>query len=156
MTDLRHVEEAYRKSELPRIEVGDHVSVGVLIRDTVGKQEKQRIQNFIGDVIAIGGRGIGRAFTVRRVVQGEGVERVFPLHSPLVREIKVLRKGVVRRAKLYHLRKKVGKAARVRERTGAMKGTGKKAARPAPAPAPEAAAPDETRPAAEPQPAAES
>jgi len=119
---VQAVEDQYSKDEVPAVEVGDHVSVGVLIRDNVGtKDEKQRVQNFIGDVIAIGGKGIGRAFTVRRVVQGEGVERVFPFHSPLVTEVTVMRKGIVRRAKLYHLRDKVGKKSRVRERTGAMK-----------------------------------
>jgi large subunit ribosomal protein L19 len=68
-------------------------------------------------VIAIKGRGLGRSFTVRRIVEGEGVERVFPYHSPLVSAVEVRRKGVVRRAKLYNLRTKTGKAARIRERS---------------------------------------
>ncbi len=99
--------------------VGDHVSVAVLIREGSGKdKDKTRIQNFIGDVIAIKGQGAGKAFTVRRVVQGEGVERVFPYGSPLVKEIEILRRGDVRRAKLYDLRTKSGKAARISEKVG--------------------------------------
>ncbi|GJM20461.1 MAG: 50S ribosomal protein L19 [Planctomycetota bacterium] len=115
------VEKANGKSEVPEFNVGDHVSVAVLIREAAPKgakkqEDRQRIQNFIGDVIAIGGRGLGRSFTVRRVVQGEGVERVFPFHSPLVTAVKVERRGDVRRAKLYDLREKSGKAARIKER----------------------------------------
>lgn len=116
-----NVEKANGKSEIPEFNVGDHVSVAVLIREAAPKgakkqEDRQRIQNFIGDVIAIGGRGLGRSFTVRRVVQGEGVERVFPFHSPLVTDVKVERRGDVRRAKLYDLREKSGKAARIKER----------------------------------------
>jgi large subunit ribosomal protein L19 len=100
------------------------VAVAVLIREAPApgskdKGDKTRVQHFIGDVIAIKGRGLGRSFTVRRIVEGEGVERVFPFHSPLVSAVEVRRKGVVRRAKLYTLRQKTGKAARIRERTGA-------------------------------------
>lgn len=121
-TKLQIVEEGLGKSDLPEFKVGDHVSVGVLIREPApkgakNKEDRERIQNFIGDVIAMGGTGLGRAFTVRRVVQGEGVERVFQLHSPLVTEVKVMRHGKVRRAKLYDLRAKSGKAARIKERT---------------------------------------
>lgn len=115
------VEKTLGKSELPEFDVGDHVSVGVLIREAAAKgaknqDDRERVQAFIGDVIAIGGRGLGRSFTVRRVVQGEGLERVFPFHSPLVQEVKVIRRGKVRRAKLYDLRKKSGKSARIKER----------------------------------------
>ncbi len=121
-TKLDSVEETLGKSELPEFKVGDHVSVGVLIREAAPKgakkqEDRQRIQNFIGDVIAMGGSGLGRSFTVRRVVQGEGVERVFPLHSPLVTDVKIIRHGDVRRAKLYDLRQKSGKAARIKERS---------------------------------------
>jgi large subunit ribosomal protein L19 len=116
------IEDSLRKPELPQFEVGDQVAVAVLIREAPApgskdKSDKERVQQFIGDVIAIGGRGLGRSFTVRRVVQGEGVERVFPFHSPLVTDVKIRRKGKVRRAKLYDLREKSGKAARIRERT---------------------------------------
>lgn len=119
------VEQGLARGQDHTFSVGDHVAVSVLIREPApkgskkdaGKEERERIQKFIGDVIAVGGRGLGRSFTVRRVVQGEGVERVFPLHSPLVKEVEVLRRGEVRRAKLYDLRKKSGKAARIKERT---------------------------------------
>ena len=120
-TKLDTIEQGLGKGDLPEFKVGDHVSVAVLIREAAPKgakkqEDRQRIQNFIGDVIAIGGSGLGRAFTVRRVVQGEGVERVFPFHSPLVQGVEVIRHGDVRRAKLYDLRKKSGKAARIKER----------------------------------------
>ncbi len=119
-TKLQAIEETLGKSELPEFSVGDHVSVAVLIREAAPKgakkqEDRERIQNFIGDVIAMGGTGLGRSFTVRRVVQGEGVERVFPFHSPLVTGVEVIRRGDVRRAKLYDLRKKSGKAARIKE-----------------------------------------
>lgn len=115
------IEAKLSTRELGEFEVGDQVSVAVKIREapppgSKDKEWKERVQNFIGDVIAIKGRGLGRNFTVRRIVAGEGVERVFPFHSPLVTGVDVLRKGKVRRAKLYHLRGKSGKAARIRER----------------------------------------
>ena len=115
------IESKLSTRELAEFEVGDQVSVAVKIREapppgSKDKEWKERVQNFIGDVIAIKGRGLGRNFTVRRIVAGEGVERVFPFHSPLVTGVDVLRKGKVRRAKLYHLRGKSGKAARIRER----------------------------------------
>jgi large subunit ribosomal protein L19 len=121
-TKLHEVEKTLGKSDLPEFQVGDHVSVAVLIREAAPKgakkqEERQRIQNFVGDVIAMGGTGLGRSFTVRRVVQSEGVERVFPFHSPLVTDVEIIRKGDVRRAKLYDLRTKSGKAARIKERT---------------------------------------
>jgi len=121
-TRLDHLEAAHAKTNIPQFKVGDHVSVGVLIREPpppgAKKQEmRTRVQHFIGDVIAIGGQGLGRSFTVRRVSQGEGVERVFPFHSPLIKDIEILRRGDVRRAKLYDLRHKSGKAARIKERT---------------------------------------
>jgi large subunit ribosomal protein L19 len=121
-TKMQSVEAKLGKSELPEFKVGDHVQVAVLIREAAPKgakkqEERQRIQNFIGDVIAMGGTGLGRSFTVRRVVQGEGVERVFPIHSPQVTDVTIVRHGKVRRAKLYDLREKSGKAARIKERT---------------------------------------
>ena len=120
-TPVDSIEAKYAKSTLPEFKVGDHVSVAVLIREPApkgakNKEDRERIQNFIGDVIAIQGRGLGRSFTVRRVVQGEGVERVFPFHSPLVTGVEVKRHGDVRRAKLYDLRGKSGKSARIKER----------------------------------------
>ena len=116
------IEAKQVRHTLAPFDVGDQVAVAVLIREAPApgskdKGDKTRVQQFIGDVIAIKGRGLGRSFTVRRIVEGEGVERVFPFHSPLVSAVEVRRKGVVRRAKLYNLRHKTGKAARIRERT---------------------------------------
>jgi len=123
------IEAKQVKRTLAPFDVGDQVAVAVLIREAPApgskeKGDKTRVQHFIGDVIAIKGRGLGRSFTVRRIVEGEGVERVFPFHSPLVSGVEVRRKGVVRRAKLYTLRSKTGKAARIRERTGQDDGAG--------------------------------
>ena len=99
------------KETLPEFGIGDTVRVGVKIKE--GNHE--RIQNFEGTVIAMRGTGVGKTFTVRRVSYGVGVERVFPFHSPNVAEVKVIRYGKVRRAKLYYLRDRVGKAAKVKE-----------------------------------------
>lgn len=107
-----------RKKPLPDFEVGDTVDVQVLIKEG----DKERVQVFSGTVIARRGGGMGESFTVRRIVQGEGVERVFPVNSPKVAGLKVRRKGVVRRAKLYYLRERVGKATRVKERITRKKG----------------------------------
>ena len=92
--------------------VGDFVKVGVAIKEG----EKERIQTFEGTVIAIKHGGISKTFTVRKVSNGVGVERVFPIHSPHVRMVDVIRRGKVRRAKLYYLRKKIGKAAKIKEK----------------------------------------
>jgi large subunit ribosomal protein L19 len=102
------------KKELPNIAPGDSVEVHYLIREG----DKERIQLFIGTVIAIKGRGIRRSAIVRRIVQGEGVERTFPLHSPRVQNVIVTRRGDVRRSKLYFLRDRVGKRTRVKELLG--------------------------------------
>ena len=99
------------KQEIPAFEVGDPVRIGVNIREG----DKERVQMFEGTVIARKGSGISETFTVRRVSYGVGIERVFPIHSPNVKEVKVIRRGKVRRAKLYYLRDRVGKAAKVKE-----------------------------------------
>lgn len=99
------------KSELPKFSIGDTVRVGVNIREG----DKERVQMFEGTVIAKKGSGVAETFTVRRVSYGVGVERVFPIHSPNVKEVKVVRYGKVRRSKLYYLRDRVGKAAKVKE-----------------------------------------
>ena len=111
---IKVVEEKFsRKKPLPSFQVGDVVDVSVKIREG----EKERTQIFTGTVIKVkGGRGIRGAFTVRRIVAGEGVERVFPFHSPMVENVEVKRPGKVRRAKLYYLRQRVGKATKVKER----------------------------------------
>jgi len=105
-------ETAKGASEHPEFRVGDTVDVHLRILEG----EKERTQTFGGVVISKTGHGGTEAFTVRRIVQGEGVERIFPLHSPLINKIEVKRTGEVRRAKLYYLRKRVGKATRLRER----------------------------------------
>ena len=99
---------------LPRINVGDDVEVDYLIREG----DKERIQTFKGLVLAIQGRGIRKTLIVRRIVQGEGVERTFPLHSPRVHDIRVTKRGRVRRSKLFYMRDRVGKATRTKERLG--------------------------------------
>lgn len=99
------------KAEPPVFEIGDTVKVHVKIREG----ERERIQVFEGTVIAERGSGIGRTFTVRRVAYGVGVERVFPVHSPNVAKVEVVRHGKIRRSKLYYLRNRVGKAAKVKE-----------------------------------------
>ena len=106
------VEKTSLKDEVPHFEIGDTVDVHCRILEG----EKERIQIFTGVVIARSGSGTREMFTVRRIVQGEGVERKFPLHSPRIAKIEVKRSGVVRRAKLYYLRDRVGKAVRLKER----------------------------------------
>jgi large subunit ribosomal protein L19 len=106
------VEQAAAKKELPVFQIGDTVDVHQRILEGT----KERTQIFNGVVIARKGEGMRAMFTVRRIVQGEGVERVFPLNSPKIAKIEVKRTGVVRRAKLYYLRDRVGKATRLRER----------------------------------------
>ena len=99
------------KAEIPAFNVGDTVRIGVNIREG----DKERVQSFEGTVIARKGSGVSETFTVRRVSYGVGVERVFPLHSPNVKSVEVISRGHVRRAKLYYLRDRVGKAAKVKE-----------------------------------------
>ncbi len=102
------------KRALPPVHIGDTVEVHYLIREG----EKERVQLFIGTIIAEQGRGIRRNIIVRRIVQGEGVERTFPMHSPRVKDVVVTRRGEVRRAKLYFLRDRVGKQTRLKELLG--------------------------------------
>ena len=121
MRRLDDLEQEYLKSDITDFRIGDTVDVSVSIVETVevgrGKtEEKDRIQIFNGTVIRKKGSGNRATFTVRRIVAGEGVERTFPLHSPKVRDIKVRRMGRVRRAKLYYLRDRTGKATRVKEK----------------------------------------
>lgn len=111
MDALKVITEGMIKEERPHIKVGDVVRVHVKIREG----ERERIQVFEGTIIAVKGSGVSETFTVRRVSYGVGVERVFPLHSPNVKEVAIVRKGRVRRAKLYYLRDRVGKAAKVKE-----------------------------------------
>lgn len=111
MDALKLIAQDSLKSEVPAIEIGDTVKVHVKIREG----DKERIQLFEGTIIAIKGTGISKTFTVRRLSYGVGVERVFPVHSPNVAKVEVVRHGRVRRSKLYYLRDRVGKAAKVKE-----------------------------------------
>src|SRR5512135_14877 len=113
------VEQSTMKATLPKFDIGDTVDVHVRILEG----EKERIQIFNGVVIARSGAYNREMFTVRRIVQGEGVERSFPIHSPRVADIVVKRSGRVRRAKLYYLRDRSGKAVRLKERYPAGKAT---------------------------------
>ncbi|MGC9100218.1 MAG: 50S ribosomal protein L19 [Caldisericum sp.] len=108
---LKEVEKEYLK-ERPNFNVGDTVRVHTIVKEG----GKERVQVFEGIVIAKRGGGINETFTVRKVSYGVGVERVFPLHSPLIKKIEVKRKGDVRRAKLYYLRERLGKAQNVKEK----------------------------------------
>ena len=124
MDKMKLVEQPYLKTKLPVFRIGDTVDVHVRIVEASdketkkGKEEapKERIQIFNGTVIARSGSGINDMFCVRRIVAGEGVERVFPIHSPSIADIVVQRPGHVRRAKLYYLRDRVGKSTKVKER----------------------------------------
>jgi len=110
--DLLHsIEARYMKDKVTSFRVGDALEVGVRITEG----EKTRVQVFSGTCIGRKGSGNRETFTVRRIVQGQGVERIFPLHSPNIESIKLVRKGRVRRAKLTYLRERTGRRARVKE-----------------------------------------
>lgn len=113
---LEAVTQKYLRPDIPEFGPGDTVRVNVKVVERVRNQERTRIQAFEGIVIARRGKGINEEFTVRRVSHGVGCERTFPLHSPVIDSIQVVRRGDVRRAKLYYLRQRVGKRARVREK----------------------------------------
>ena len=118
MSDIvSEIEKEYLKAELPQLKPGDTVKVMVRIREG----QKERLQGYEGVVLKLAGAGLSRTVTVRRVFQGVAVERAFMLHSPRVESIKVLRRGFVRRAKLYYLRELTGKAARIREKNVSTK-----------------------------------
>lgn len=111
MTIIEQINQENIKAEVPSFNVGDTVKVSVKVIEGT----RERIQGYEGIVIAKRGGGISETFTVRRISFGVGVERTFPLHSPKIADIKVIKKGAVRRAKLYYLRKLTGKAAKVKE-----------------------------------------
>ncbi len=114
MADLIRVTEASGlKAEVPSLQPGDTVNVHVVVREG----GKERIQVFKGDVIQRRGAGIKATVTVRKISSGVGVERIFPLHSPLVAKFEVIREGAVRRAKLFYLRDLAGKATRIKEKS---------------------------------------
>lgn len=111
MDALKLIAQDSLKTEIPVVEIGDTVKVHVKIKEG----ERERIQLFEGTVIAKNHGGIAETFTVRRVAHGCGIERVFPLHSPNVSKVELVRHGKVRRSKLYYLRDRVGKSAKVKE-----------------------------------------
>lgn len=114
---LKEVESELIKKNLPQLDIGDTVKVFVKIREG----GKERTQGYEGVIIKRRGSGVGETITVRRVFQGIGIERVFLLNSPRVEKISLQRRGHVRRSKLYYLRKRTGKATRIKERLGAKK-----------------------------------
>ncbi len=114
---IAELEAEQLKTDLPAFGPGDTVVVQVRVKEG----DRERLQAFEGVVIAKRNRGLNSSFTVRKISNGEGVERVFQTHSPLVAEIKVKRRGKVRRAKLYYLRGRTGKAARIREKLDTRK-----------------------------------
>lgn len=109
---IQELEKEQLRSDLPKLEIGDTVRVYVKVVEGT----RERLQNFEGIVIKMQGGGIRKTFTVRRMSYGIGVERTFPYHSPSIGRIEVVRHGVVRRAKLYYIRDRVGKAAKIKER----------------------------------------
>lgn len=109
---IAQLETEQIKSDIPDFSTGDTVIVQVRVKEGI----RERLQAYEGIVIAMRSRGINSAFTVRKISHGEGVERVFQTHSPMIAEIKVKRRGKVRRAKLYYLRGLTGKAARIKEK----------------------------------------
>lgn len=111
MNKIKDLEKDFMKKNVPDFNVGDTIKVFVKIKEG----DKTRLQAFEGIVIAKKGSGVRETFTVRRISYGEGVERVFQLHSPLLDSISVVKKGKVKRAKLYYLRKKIGKGAKIEE-----------------------------------------
>ena len=114
MDAIKLMTEGMLKADKPEVNIGDTVKVHVRIKEG----EKERIQIFEGIVIAKKHGGVSETFTVRKTAYGVGVERVFPIHSPNVAEVKIVRRGKVRRAKLYYLRDRVGKASKVKEKIG--------------------------------------
>jgi large subunit ribosomal protein L19 len=111
MDALKHIAQDCLKAELPEFNIGDTVRVSVKIKEG----DRERIQAFEGTVIAKKHGGVSETFTVRRVSYGVGVERVFPIHSPNIEKVEVVRRGKVRRSKLYYLRDRVGKSAKVKD-----------------------------------------
>src|SRR5205814_1988989 len=122
---IQYVEQNYLKKDVPQFSVGDTVDVHTRIVEG----DKERIQVFAGTVIMKKGAGINETFTVRRIVNNEGVERIFPIHSPFIAKVVVRRSGETRRAKLFYLRQRVGKAVRLTE----QRKTAKDSDTPAPA-----------------------
>jgi len=119
MSKIKTVESKYLKKDLPKFSIGDTIRVYLKIIE----EGKQRLQAFEGIAIGKRGAGIKASFTVRRISYGEGVERTFPIHAPTIDRIEVVKQGKVKRAKLYYLRKKVGKKTKVDEKIGPISKT---------------------------------
>ena len=111
MDIIENIEKEYLKEDLPDFKSGDTVKVNV----KVSEGNRERIQTFEGVIIAVNGVGINKTITVRKLSFGVGVERIFPVHAPIVDSLEVVRKGKVRRSKLYYLRDRVGKSAKIKE-----------------------------------------
>lgn len=114
---VQHIEQSQLKTDLPNFAPGDTVTVQVKVKEG----DKERLQAYTGVVIAKRNRGLNSSFTVRKISSGVGVERAFQLHSPIIGGIEVVRRGDVRRAKLYYLRDRSGKSARIKEKLNAKK-----------------------------------
>jgi len=110
--DLKIIEGSHLVDNIPEFGPGDTIRVAMAVK----RGDRDRLQRFEGIVIKIKGSGTSKTFTVRKVSQGIGVEKIFPVHSPMIKSIEVVKKGKVRRAKLYYLREKEGKAAKIKER----------------------------------------
>ena len=111
MNLIKQIEDNHLNDNLPEINSGDSVKVNV----KVSEGNRERIQTFEGVVISINGTGLSRTITVRKLSFGVGVERIFPVHAPIVDSVEIIRKGKVRRSKLYYLRDRVGKSAKIKE-----------------------------------------
>ncbi|HHV59943.1 MAG TPA: 50S ribosomal protein L19 [Clostridiaceae bacterium] len=109
---IKEIEQGQLRTDLPELEIGSYVRVHVNIKEG----NRERVQVFEGTIISKKGTSSRETVTVRRVSYGVGVERVFPIHSPIINKIEIVRKGKVRRAKLYYLRERVGKGAKVKEK----------------------------------------
>ncbi len=114
--EQRQIAALSDNKKIPEFSPGDTVRVNVKIVEGTGKEQRSRVQAYEGVCIARNGKGINLSFTVRKISYGEGVERVFPLFSPVIDSIELVRRGTVRRAKLYYLRDRSGKSARITER----------------------------------------
>jgi large subunit ribosomal protein L19 len=112
MDIIKAIEQEQLRTDLPKLSIGDFVKVHLKVKEG----NRERLQVFEGTIIAIKGSGLRETFTVRRVSYGVGVERILPVHSPKIDHIDIVRKGKVRRAKLYFLRDRVGKAAKIKEK----------------------------------------
>jgi len=111
MNLIKEIEESHLKTDLPDINSGDSVKVNV----KVSEGNRERLQSFEGVIISINGTGLSKTITVRKLSFGVGVERIFPVNAPIVDSIEIIRKGKVRRSKLYYLRDRIGKSAKIKE-----------------------------------------